>query len=157
MAWEYLKLFHLLFALAFFAGTIVSTMAGIRARKAQEIETVATLTRMSSSTNLFLTTPALMLTGLFGVLTAQQQHLALTDTEWLNAAYGATVILFVLGVGVMVRRDVRAARLAARDQVTGSRSVELDAALSERLPMVVGSVLHLLVVYLVFMMVFQPT
>lgn len=157
MAWEYLKVFHLLFMMAFFAGTIVSTMAGIRARKAQEIETVATLTRMSSSAGLFLTTPAFMLTGLFGVLTAQQQNLALMDTAWLNAAYGATVIVFVLGVGVMVRRDVRAARLAARDQIMGSRSPELDAALSERLPMLVGPVLHALVAYLVVMMVFQPT
>ena len=157
MAWEYLKVFHLLFMMVFFAGTIVSTMAGMRARKAQKIETVATLTRMSSSAGLFLTTPAFMLTGLFGVLTAQQQNLALTGTAWLDAAYGATVIVFVLGIGVMVRRDVRAARLAARDQGMGSRSAELDAALSERLPMVVGPVVHLLVVYLIYMMVFQPT
>ncbi|MBI2867893.1 MAG: DUF2269 family protein [Chloroflexi bacterium] len=156
MSWEYLKLFHIIFVLVFFAGTIVSMMAGMRAEKAAALETIVALTGLGKNAAKFLTIPSFILVGVFGVLTAREQGLSLTDTGWLNAAYSASVLGFLLGVLVMYRSEAKAHALAARDLAAGKKSEELEKALRSPVPKIVGPLLHGLVLYILVLMVFKP-
>lgn len=156
MAWEYLKFFHIVFVLTFFSGTIVSMMTGIAAAKAKSIDSIVVLTGIEARAAKFVTVPSFILVGIFGILTASEQNLDLTDTGWLNAAYGASIIGFVLGVAVMARHALASHKLAVRDAQAGKKSDELDKELNSKLPKIVGPLLHLLVVYILVLMVFKP-
>ncbi len=156
MAWEYYKFFHVILALTFFAGTIVSMMAMNRAAKETNVHTAQTLVRMGSFAGQWLITPPLILVGIFGVLAAQDLGYSLTDTGWLNAAYAATAVGLVLGITVMGDHGRKAQRLVDRDVESGEKSDELQAVLTAPLPRIVGSGLHGLVIYVVVLMVFKP-
>ncbi|MBM4405779.1 MAG: DUF2269 family protein [Chloroflexi bacterium] len=156
MAWEYLKFFHIVFVLTFFSGTIVSMMTGIAAAKAKSIESVAILTGIAARAAKFVTIPSFILVGIFGVLTASEQNLDLTGTGWLNAAYVASILGFILGLAVLTRHGAKAAKLAARDAQAGKKSEGLEKELNAPLPKIVGPLLHLLVAYIIVLMVFQP-
>jgi uncharacterized membrane protein len=156
MAWEYLKLFHIIFVLTFFSGTIVSTMAGIGASKAKGLESIAALMGLSARASKFVTIPSFILVGVFGILTASQQNLDLTGTGWLNAAYVASIIGFILGLTVMTRHSIKTHKVAMRDAQAGKRSDELDRELNSKAVKIVGPLLHALVAYILVLMVFKP-
>jgi uncharacterized membrane protein len=153
---ETLSFFHILLAFVFFSGTIVAAVASAWAAREQNVHTIRTLTNMAKMVSLIMIYPAIIALGIIGVFLAQEQDLSLTDTGWLNAAYAATALGLLLGLFVMGRQSMRAARLAERDAAAGQKSAELQAVLSERLPKIVGGALHGLVVYILVLMVFKP-
>lgn len=151
-----LKFFHILFVLVFFSGTIVSMMAMVRAEREANVHTVRALTRMANQSQRFLIEIPVIVLAVLGVVLAAKQHYPLTDTGWLNAAYASTILGFALGVGIMSRQARKAAKMAERDALAGQKSDELQAALSERLPKIIGGALHALVLYVLVLMVFKP-
>ncbi len=153
---ETLTFFHILFVLVFFSGTIVSTMAMMRAERETNVQTVKALTKMSAISQRFLIELPVVVLGVLGVFLAREEDLSLTDTGWLNAAYAATALGLLLSLFVMGRQSMRAAKLAERDAAAGQKSAELQAVLSERLPKAVGGALHGLVVYILVLMVYKP-
>lgn len=156
MASEYYKFFHIVFVLIFFSGVIVSMMSMIRAQREPNIHTVRTLVRTADHAGLFMVTLPLILTGVFGILTAWQQKIPLTDTGWLNAAYGATIVMFVAGGVVFGGQTRRAVRLADRDVPQDAKSPEIQAVLSSPIPRIAGPLLMGLMIYIIVLMVFQP-
>ncbi|MEE9284198.1 MAG: DUF2269 family protein [Dehalococcoidia bacterium] len=156
MASEYYELFHIVFVLIFFSGTIVAMLAARSARSASNIETVRSLVGMAHHAWVYLVNLPLVLTGIFGALTAWELELPLTDTGWLNAAYAAIIVSVALALAVTFGHSRRALRLAQRDVQQGSKSPELQAVLSSPVPRIATPLLHAIVAYIIVLMVFQP-
>ena len=156
MAWEYFKLFHLLFAFAFFSGTIVATVAGMRAEKTDDVGVAETTMRMAKWASLVLIYPPLLLTVLFGALLTAELSIDLTGTLWLDISYVAIFAALALSITVFGGQGRRAEALFKVDVPAGRKSPELQAVLSERGPKIAGPVLHSLFVLVIVMMVFQP-
>ncbi|MCH8191738.1 MAG: DUF2269 family protein [Chloroflexi bacterium] len=156
MASEYYEFFHIVFVLIFFSGTIVAMLAERNARNESNIHTVRSLVGMVHHSWMYLVNLPLVLTGIFGALTAWQLELPLTDTGWLNAAYGAIIVSVALALAVTFGHSRRVLRLAERDAQQGAKSPELQALLSSPAPRIATPVLHAIVAYIIVLMVFKP-
>ena len=153
---ETLKFFHILLVMIFFSGTIVAAVSSAWAAKAKDVQTVQSLIHMAKTFSIIMIYPAFIAMAILGVFLAHEESLSLTHTGWLKAAYAASGLGFLVGVGVMGRNGAKLQKLADRDAPTGQISPELRAALDSPMPKIVGGLLHTLVVYLLVLMVYKP-
>ena len=153
---DFFRFMHIVLVLIFFSGTVVNAVLMARAAKEPSIQAVAPLGKMAGQVAIFMIYLPLILVGIFGVLTAQQQHIPLTGTGWLDAAYVSTIVGFLVGVFVMGGHGRAAKSLIIEAMKQGKKTPELQAHLNSKTPKIVGMLLDGLIVWIIVLMVFKP-
>jgi uncharacterized membrane protein len=149
-----LLFFHLLGAVAFFAGATVAgtlQLAAIRRERPSEIHALLTLTRVGVA----LVGLGALLTLVFGIALAEHEGLGLSPA-WIQAALALWVASMALGAyGGRTARHARrlAERLAAEGDLP---SPELRALVAARGPLWASYASGLLLVAILALMVWKP-
>lgn len=155
MAWEYLKFFHIFFAFIMMGGIFLSQYAIVNARKTSEPRTFATYLKMSASGGM-MAGFGLVSVSLLGVLTAWQQNLDLTATGWLNGAYGAAILAFIIPPLTFARWEKQAAALMPEAEEKGEVLPEQHRLVGGPQYRIVNIALSALLVWMLVLMVFKP-
>ena len=149
-----LLFFHLLGAVAFFAGAAVAgtlQLAAIRRERPSEIHTLLRLTRVG----VVLVGTGALLTLVFGIALAEHEGFGLSPA-WIQAALGLWVAAMALGgYGGRTARHARhlAERLAAEGDAP---SPELRALVGARGPLWASCASGLMLFAILALMVWQP-
>ncbi len=151
---HWLLFFHLLGALAFFAGAAVAGTLQSAALRRERPSEVAALLRPARAGAALVGIGALLTLG-FGIGLAEHEGLGLSPA-WIQAALGLWVAAMALGgIGGRTARHARtlAERLAAEDD---RPSPELHALLGARGPLAASYLSGLLLFAIVVLMVWRP-
>jgi len=149
-----LLFFHLLGAIAFFAGAaVVGTLqlAAIRRERPSEVYALLRLAPVGAA----LVGAGALLTLAFGIALAEHEGLGLSRA-WIQAALGLwAASMAVGGYGGRPARQARhlSARLAAEGDVP---SPELRALVAARIPLAASFASGLMIVAILALMVWQP-
>ncbi len=153
---DFFKFLHIVLAFIFFSGTMVNTVLMMQAAKEPNIQAVAPIAKMAGQVAIFMVYLPFILLGVFGVLTAQQMHIPLTGTGWLEAAYVSSIVGFLVGFFVMGGHGRATKPLVIAAMKAGKKTPELQAHLDSKKPMIVGTLLDALIIWIIVLMVFKP-
>jgi uncharacterized membrane protein len=149
-----LLFFHLLGAIAFFAGAaVVATLqhAAIRSERPSEVHALLRLAPVGAA----LVGLGSLLTLVFGIALAEHEGFGLSPA-WIQAALGLWVAAMAVGgYGGRTARHARhlAAKLAAEDDAP---SPELRALVGARVPLAASYASGLMLLAILALMVWQP-
>ena len=141
------------------AGVGASAVVGIKAEeKSTSVEAIAVPTHLGRVAE-YIIIPSAILLGIFGVLTAWQEHRPLTGGAgnwWLVVAYFALGAAVLIGLTVMLPHSAKAEKVAAEAAAKGQKTPELQKVLSSPVPKIAGNFLTLLIIFFLVLMVFKP-
>ena len=155
VAWEYLKFFHIVFAFVMVGGISISEYAMVQARRTTEPATFGAFVRMSAAGGI-VSGVSLIVVSVLGVLTAWQQHIPLTSTGWLNAAYATVIVATILPMATFARWGKKAEGLVPEALEKGAVLPEQKQLISGTRYHLVNGLMILLLVWVVYIMVFKP-
>ena len=155
MAWEYLKLFHLIFGFVLVTGVVMAEYAELMARRTNDLPQFEVYLKLGNFGGM-LAGSGTLLTSVFGILTAWQQNWPLATTGWLTATYIVVFIALITPLITLKRYGDRATALMPEARERGAILPEQIDLVSGPKARIAGHFLSGLLIFVIVLMVFKP-
>lgn len=152
--YEWLLIGHLVGVALIFAAAGIGAGTGNAAGRAKSGSAVAALLDLQHKSDIYVFSIGAVLTIGFGTWLVDEAGFGFGDA-WVSAAYTLIVLMFVIIHAVMVPR-VKRARAYAESLGAAPPDAELKTLLEDRLLVLGGPVLTIILVVMVWLMVVKP-